>query len=385
MNIIENIKHFIATHALIERNDTIIVGLSGGPDSVFLLHILVELSKEIPITLIVAHLNHEWRQEAHQEQLDCQALAEKFNIPFVTAKISELTLPFKRNGSKEEYARKARRYFFEKTAHEHNANSIALAHHLHDQEETFFIRLIRGSSLTGLTAIKPRNGLYVRPLLETHKSEILDWLHTHNITYAVDASNDSQDYLRNRIRSTVLPALRECDNRFEKNFLTTFQRLQETELFLEKLTATTFAAISFRHITTNSTESSLCARPEPVEGCLRALKDTILTQAPQASPGYPSEGIGDGLSERGIIHESGKFNPDVCYIINIPMFLALDPILQHRVILHWLIAENVPFPITQAFLDEIIRFLSNPRGGTHTIHEQWKIVKKQKKASLIKI
>jgi tRNA(Ile)-lysidine synthetase-like protein len=324
MNITKNIKHFITTHALIERNAVIIVGLSGGPDSVFLLHFLASLQQEYNLTLIAAHLNHEWRTEAHQEQLDCQAIAAKLNITFVTAKISELTpLPFKLNGSKEEYARKVRRYFFEKTAREHNAHSIALAHHLQDQEETFFIRLIRGSSLTGLTAIKQRNGLYIRPLLETNKTDILDWLHTYNIPYAIDASNESQDYLRNRIRSTVLPALHECDNRFEANFMTTLQRLTATELFLEKLTARTFAEIS--------------------------SKD-------------------DGI-----------------YTIDTAALFNLDPIVQNRLILHWLIKENVPFPITQAFLDEIIRFLSNPRGGTHTIHEQWKIVKKQKKASLIKI
>lgn len=320
MNIHHNIKHFIAKHALIERNDIIIVGLSGGPDSVFLLNFLIELQKEIPITLIVAHLNHEWRQEAAQEEQLCHKIAQKFNLHYMSAKLSELDLPFKPNGSKEEYARKARRYFFEKLARKHNATSIALAHHLQDQEETFFIRLIRGSSLTGLTAMKPRNGLYIRPLLETNKNDILNWLHAHNITYAVDASNTSPDYLRNRIRAEVLPALRACDDRFEVNFLSTLQRLTATENFLHQLAAKTFAQIACKE---NNT-----------------------------------------------------------YTLNILDLLKLDPILQHRVMLHWLIAENVPFPITQAFLDEIIRFLQSPRGGTHTIHEQWKIVKKQKKASL---
>jgi tRNA(Ile)-lysidine synthase len=323
MNIHNSIKQFIKKHALIKRNDKIVVGLSGGPDSVFLLHFLVELRKEIPITLIVAHLNHEWRAEAAQEELLCREIARTFDLQYISAKMSELSLPFKLGGSKEEYARKARRYFFEKIAQEHNATGIALAHHLQDQEETFFIRLIRGSSLTGLTAMRPRNGLYIRPLLETNKNDIVTWLDAHNITYATDISNISQEYLRNRIRSKVLPALRECDERFEANFLSTLHRLTATENFLEKFTATTFAAITSQK------------------------NDT--------------------------------------YILNITDFLALDPVLQHRVLLYWLITEKVPFPITQAFLDEIIRFFKNPRGGTHIIHEQWRIIKKQNEASLVKI
>ena len=323
MNIHQNIKTFIAQHHLINAGDKIIVGLSGGPDSVFLLHFLAELSKEIPMTLIVAHLNHEWRQEADQEEQLCRTIAQKLGLQYISAKISELgNIPFKHNGSKEEYARKIRRYFFERIAHEHNATSIALAHHLQDQEETFFIRLIRGSSLTGLTAIKPRNGLYIRPLLETDKNDILNWLHEHTITYALDASNESQNYLRNRIRSTVLPALRACDERFGNNFVATLNRLKETEDFLHRLTTQTFAQIA-------------------------CTKDSI-------------------------------------HIISIPDLLAIDCALHHRIILHWLIKENVPFPTTQAFFDEFIRFLKNPSGGTHAIHEQWSIVKKNKTAFLVK-
>jgi len=318
----QNIEHFIATHALIERNQKIVVGLSGGPDSVFLLYFLASLQSTHNITLIAAHLNHEWRPESSQEQQDCQALAHALHIPFVTTKRSELSASFKHNGSQEEYGRKLRRYFFEKVLNEHNADSIALAHHAQDQEETFFIRLIRGSSLTGLTAIKAKNGHYIRPLLETHKTDILDWLHKQNILYATDKTNDLPDYLRNRIRIEVLPALRKCDERFEINFLTTLNRLKSTELFLERLTQKTFDEIS-------STDHN----------------------------------------QR---------------IINIPQLLNTDEALHHRIVLHWLITENVSFPLSQAFFDEIIRFLKTPHGGTHSIHQNWSLIKKQKTAFLVK-
>ena len=215
-----------------------------------------------------------------------------------------------------------RRYFLEKVLHEHNANNIALAHHAQDQEETFFIRLIRGSSLTGLTAIKPKHGLYIRPLLEIHKIDILSWLHINNIPYAIDKTNESHDYLRNRIRLNVLPAFRICDERFEANFISTLNRLKTTENFLDRLTQKTFNEIS------------------SVENNQR--------------------------------------------LINISQLLNVDEALHHRILLHWLITEQVPFSTTQAFLDEIIRFLNTPNGGHHSLHEQWSLVKKQKIAFLMK-
>lgn len=322
MIINEKIQQFILKNHLMKSGNIIVVGLSGGPDSVFLLYFLASLQQEYNLSLIAAHFNHEWRTQADQEQKDCEVLAAQLNITFVSAKRTELSFPFKHNGSQEEYGRKMRRYFFEKVLREHNADAIALGHHLQDQEETFFIRLIRGSSLTGLTAMKPKNGFYIRPLLETSKSDIVAWLHENNIAYAIDITNESPDYLRNRIRMNVLPALRECDDRFEANFLATLNRLKITEQFLEKLTQKAFDEIS---------------------------------------------SIQDGEQ-----------------YINIAQFLALDEPLRSRVLMHWLIAENVSFPTTQSFFDEIMRFLINPSGGTHTIHEQWSIIKKQKLAYIIK-
>jgi tRNA(Ile)-lysidine synthase len=311
------IENFIVKHNLIKKNDTIIVGLSGGPDSVFLLHFLASLQTTYNLSLIAAHINHEWRTESDQEQIDCQRLAQTLHIPFVTIKRSEFMLSYKHNGSQEEYGRKIRRQFFEQVMREYNADSIALAHHAQDQEETFFIRLMRGTSLTGLTGIKPHHGPYIRPLLETDKDDILAWLHAHNIPYALDASNNSPDYLRNRIRLNVLPALRACDQRFASNFLTTLNRLKAAEQFLEQLTTQTFATIS-------STHDNQC-------------------------------------------------------IIDIAALLATNEILLHRLILHWLITEKVTFAVSQALLDEIIRFLRNSNDGTHTIHNQWSLIKKQKK------
>lgn len=219
---------------LISNESTIVVGLSGGPDSVFLLHYLASLRQEKNLKLIAAHLDHGWRAESAQDAQFCQQLTGTYKVPLITKNLKDLEPSFRSNGSKEELGRKARRAFFGQVAKEHDAHTIALAHHANDQMETFFLRLIRGASLTGLAAIKPQEGLYIRPLLQISKQEILDYLQSHQIPYVIDASNQSDDYLRNRIRNSVIPALKNCDNRFEKNFAATHAKLVETEEFLQQ-------------------------------------------------------------------------------------------------------------------------------------------------------
>lgn len=247
-NLFKKITNFIKENNLIMPNSTIIIGLSGGPDSVFLLHYLLEISKENNLTVIAAHLNHGWRTESEQDTQFCKALCAQYNITFISKKISELDITIKCNGSKEEIGRRARRYLFESLALQHNAAAIAVAHHADDQMETFFIRLIRGASLAGLVGMKPKDGLYIRPLLQTKKEEILQYLHSEKINYQIDASNGSADYLRNRIRNTVIPALQLVDDRFEQNFQNTHAQLHDAEKFLQN-----YAAQKMTEITINNT------------------------------------------------------------------------------------------------------------------------------------
>jgi tRNA(Ile)-lysidine synthase len=108
---LEKIKQYIIKHSLIKHHDTIIAGLSGGPDSVFLLHMLSGLQEKYNLTLIAAHLNHEWRPEADAEEELCRTIATKLGIHFISTKLSSLSITKKYNGSKEEYARYMRRKF----------------------------------------------------------------------------------------------------------------------------------------------------------------------------------------------------------------------------------------------------------------------------------
>lgn len=319
---LNKIHLFITQHDLIPKGSTIIIGLSGGPDSVFLLYFLAALRAQKNITVIAAHLDHEWRPESSKDTEFCRELTKKLEIKLVVAKISDLEIPSKFNGSKEEFGRRARRIFLERVCKQEQAHVIALAHHLQDQEETFFIRLIRGTSLTGLTAMRPKYGLYIRPLLETDKKDILEYLKKHAISYLIDPSNITEDFLRNRIRNKVIPALLETDARFTSNFLATLHRLQATEQFLEHLTANIY--------------DEICSQKE------------------------------------------GR-----CFI-NVTQFLKLDVVLQKRIIIHWLCQEKVSFYPQEAFLDEIIRFLKQAESKEHRIHTSWSITKKKNTAAIKK-
>ncbi len=295
---------------------TVVIGLSGGPDSVYLLHKLLDLKENKGLSLYAAHLDHQWRNSSKNDVAFCAMLCMQYKIPFISKKASELQKTFTYNGSQEEVGRAMRRFFLEQVAQEYNAHSIALAHHQDDQIETFFINLIRGSSIPGLGGIKEVDGPYVRPLLTTTKKEILEYLEEHDLPYVTDPTNTSSDYLRNRIRLTGIPALIGCDARTPKSIVKAMEHLQETEQFLEKLT-------------------------------IQAL--VIVCNVQEESP----------------------------YTLDLTAFFLLDPYLQKRVLKKWLALQIANARCSTAYFNEILRFLASNRGGRHQIDPDYVLIKKQ--------
>jgi tRNA(Ile)-lysidine synthase len=313
---LNKISSYIQQHKLLAPHQTIVIGLSGGPDSVFLAHLFARLREQYSLTLIAAHLDHQWRANSADDVQFCRRLAEQLQMQFVYGAAQEFVDQVKANGSQEELGRKLRRLFFKEVATKYNADAIALGHHLQDQQETFFIRMLRGTTLTGLTCMKPQEGLYIRPLLEVGKEEILHYLHEQNIAYLTDPTNESQTFLRNRIRAQVLPVLRACDSRFDANFLRMLGHLQADEALL-------------------------------------ALQ-----------------------AEQALAHCTVQGD------LSCSQLLSLTPQLQQRVLLNWLVKNKVPFVPTEPFLQEIIRFLEGPRGGTHQIHAHWSLVKSKSQVKI---
>ena len=220
--------------SLISVNETIIMGLSGGPDSVFLLYQLIALQKRVPFTIIAAHLNHEWRPTAIRDQEFCQKLCDSLQVTFVTQKISELHAPEYKNRSQEAQGRYYRKFFLESLQQKYGAHKIFIAHHKDDQLETFFIKLIRGTTSEGMSCLKEINHQYYRPLLHITKEEILSYLHNQNISYVQDESNNDLSFLRNRIRHKLIPLISEIDHRAPANTLRAIESIQESNIFIDQ-------------------------------------------------------------------------------------------------------------------------------------------------------
>lgn len=202
------------THQLIKSGDRIVVGVSGGVDSIVLLHLLLDLRYQFGLNLIVAHYNHQLRRTADRDQRFVEKLAHRHHLPFYTD--TSQTLKAAKQGSIEELARKERLRFFEKLVVDYKAHGVALAHHKDDLAETVLMRIIRGTGLQGLRAIQPKTDfgriMLIRPLLRLSKSDILAYAKHHDLDYKEDPTNQQRKYLRNRVRNELLPLLQKDYN-----------------------------------------------------------------------------------------------------------------------------------------------------------------------------
>jgi len=209
MMILDKAREAIKKNRLIVKNDKIVIGISGGPDSVALLYLLNSLKKELKLTLHIAHLDHMLRKESHRDKAFVERLAQRLKIPITTGQINVKELAG--FGSLEEIARNARLGFLFKVAKDIKAKKIALGHNLDDQAETVLMRILRGTGLSGLTGIFPKREIadfqIIRPLIEVRRREIEAFLKKKKIKPRLDTSNLEDIYFRNRIRNRLLPLL----------------------------------------------------------------------------------------------------------------------------------------------------------------------------------
>lgn len=251
------IKSFIQKQNLCTKGNSVIVGVSGGSDSIGLLTILNELKHELGISLITAHYNHQLRKDSKLDQVLVQQYAEKLNLPFVTENSQKSLKNLK--GSLEDLARQERLKFFKKISLRFNANLIALAHTRDDLAETVLMRLIRGSGLYGLRAILPKRTIHdmhiIRPLLEISKKEMLAYLKIKKIKSREDSTNREKIYFRNLVRLELLPLLKKKYNPNIIGTLTNFAH--HTTIDYEYLEAQAKAAYHRIKTQTNSSEMTI--------------------------------------------------------------------------------------------------------------------------------
>jgi tRNA(Ile)-lysidine synthase len=229
-SMIEKIKKFISEQGLLESvisdsKSKIIIGLSGGADSVVLLYVLHQLGYEC----WAAHCNFHLRgSESDRDEQLASDVASLWNIPFFKRDFQTQNIASERGISIEMAARDLRYEWFEQLRKEQNIDIIAVAHHQDDSIETVLLNLIRGTGIKGLTGIKPKNGNIIRPLLCVSKREILQFAKKESLPYITDSSNLQDEYVRNKIRLSLIPLLQSINLSFDSTLLQTMKNLNET-------------------------------------------------------------------------------------------------------------------------------------------------------------
>ncbi|MGW8286924.1 MAG: tRNA lysidine(34) synthetase TilS [Desulfobulbales bacterium] len=241
--LVKKTLEIIRQEKLLCPGEKIIVAVSGGPDSMALLHVLANLASVMHLTLTAAYLNHGLRPvEARKEKSLVEDESKRLGINFVTAKVDVKAFAANSKISIEHGARVLRYDFLEKTAQVSGAQKICLAHTADDQAEEILLRLIRGTARKGLSGMKTlRAGKFIRPFLQCPKSLLLDFLTRYSIPFLIDSSNLENIYLRNRIRNEMLPYLEAKFNpEIRQTLLRTAAILQDEEELLGKITEAAF-------------------------------------------------------------------------------------------------------------------------------------------------
>lgn len=230
------IEHKLLQSGLFQPGDRLLVGLSGGPDSVCLLHALAILQKKWSLSIYAAHLNHNLRgMAANRDAAFAMRFARQLGIHCVVKSEDVGAVAREKRLSVETAARWCRYEFLHQVAAGIEADWIAVAHHQNDQAETLLMNLLRGSGLKGLGGMTPRNGKVIRPLLQASRSEVMAYCASHELDYCQDETNEVPEATRNRIRLELLPLLTQFNPAIIDGLGRTAALLQEDEAALKEL------------------------------------------------------------------------------------------------------------------------------------------------------
>lgn len=216
------------------NNKTVVAAISGGPDSMYLLEVLLKLKDKLNIKIVVAHVHHNLRKESDFEKKQVEKYCEDNKLIFEFKKIDK----YPNNKFSEENARKIRYEFFDEVIKKYESDILFTAHHGNDLMETILMRLTRGSTLKGYAGFKgisnDRGYIIARPLIYLTKEEIIDYLDKNNIWYANDMSNNNEQYTRNRYRKNILPELKKENKNVHYKFLDFSEKLLLADEYLKK-------------------------------------------------------------------------------------------------------------------------------------------------------
>ena len=232
----EKVLKTIKKYELIKSGDNIVLGISGGPDSICMLYILNSLKKDLNFNIYVAHINHMLRENAKLDEEYVKNTCKKLNIPVYIKHIQIKEIAEKEKRGIEETGRKVRYEFFEEILRKTNSNKIATAHNLNDSIETIILNIIRGTGISGLAGIEPiRENKFIRPLIECERKEIEEYCKLNKLEPRIDESNYENKYNRNKIRNICIPYLqKELNSNVIKNISRLSEIANEEQKYIEK-------------------------------------------------------------------------------------------------------------------------------------------------------
>lgn len=271
---IEKVLSFVKEYHMIEPGDRVIAGISGGADSVCLLLVLKELQKELDFSLRVLHVEHGIRgEESLRDAEFVKSLCAGTEVEYQCFHVDVPEEAKRRGCSWEETARSLRYEILQREAAAWDEARIAVAHHRQDDAETVLMHLIRGSGLQGMQGILPVRGNLIRPLLHTDREQILNYLKERNQTYCNDSSNSDIRYSRNKIRSQVMPVLRELNGQADAHIQMTADLMKEVFSFVRRTAETAGRDCILKD------EEGICIQKEPFLKLDTVIKKEVLRGA----------------------------------------------------------------------------------------------------------
>ena len=341
----------IKKYNMIKEGDKVVIGVSGGPDSITLLNVLNKFKEKLNIKIYVAHINHSIRKEADEETEYVREFCKKIGVEFFFKKIDVEQEAKKLKIGTEEAGRNIRYAFFEEVAKKVGANKIATAHNSNDNAETVLMNIIRGTSISGLKGIeKMRDNKFIRPLIETTRDKIEEYCKIENLNPRYDKSNKENVYTRNKVRNLLIPYIQK---EFNPNIIEGINRLSniatEEERFLNILVEEEYKRILIK---------------ERRESNKKKGKDFLLETENKSV----EETVQNNNEEKRNMYEGKEEinNEEIKAILNLKEFNKLDNVIKSRLILYTISnLYDTAVGIEKIHIDDIIKLCNNNIGNKY--------------------
>ena len=375
----KKVLNTIKKYNLIEDGDRLVLGVSGGPDSISMLNIINKIKVEgiIRFDFVVAHINHGLRENAKIDEKFVQDFCKKINVKCFVLNANIKEVAKKEKKGLEETGRKIRYEFFNKILIETESNKIAIAHNANDNVETIIMNIIRGSGLSGLKGIEPINNIYIRPLIEIKREEIEEYCEKQKLNPRHDESNDENNYTRNKIRNIAIPYIK---SELNPNIIDTITRLslivKDDIYYLDNQTEIAYNNICIEEIIDDNSINKIDYNKE-----IEELTKCTLYNSMNRTNNTPNNSFVNNVEENNYSKNVYNYQKKAKIILDLKRFNNESKAIQKRLLLYTINKLfGSTFGIERIHIEDMIKLCNNNIGNKYlTPNKNTKIVIKNKK------